>query len=1519
MKRYELFVVVFILFYILSQVGFAQTEVIECTIKNPARNIIAQDKTEFSAAETEGGQVVTKKCSIEFVPAPAFCSMSGQYKYEVYNDYSNGTTTKGSAYYATCAKNQTFGTSTTKDEFYCDTNYKQGSCGTNSGLKCYQCNCFGYDENPQFCSDGTAVGDCSCSNLGMRCEVNQTKEKYTDINKALILVDRCHECGDQCPYGKKCLFGPNNITFLENFQLPKTLTIQNYDGDVSYGQASNSQYHISPYSYWITKTNDEGYARVIITDSAKTGGSGYGGISGATTQNFGWNIESYWRNTSTKTLYKRECCKVGKEAILYSSLYYYNRNVNDSQGYNCIETYFTECSENQNPACNQEVTVTRTKYIVSDRQNITKENRTFQTNDNFYKATSYYIKEGQIVKTDIKFQIYECPTENVFKESATGGGVATSSEQDYGAIPSSVIGPSGTTYTLTSNNPNVQVYFSDTKTQTTTNPNAHILGVINTNPHTIETTSSGTHSATAWVYSTQPEAARIVVLKDGAIVASSQYNKATKVWEKLSTTFTPSSGSYTIAIEVAKQADVYIDDVSFAQWAYGCMGVCIDNTPWGECSATQIGKICGENSQLEPACDTCGCPSGQYCLKTTCVVPDNLTFTGTVTPNSVVIGNPVTMNINVRNPFFIDKYAKVTCELNGPLGLKTLSSECKVVKNSSAKSTFSLVYLIDNNTAAKGVWNVSCWIDDSMNADCSNPRISDSQYIGNVTVSLLGCSDGTPDGVCSPFNKGKKCVNGVLVDSCEECFAKTGCPQNQGCDPTTHGCNNCSSIVAPDTYPPVLTRGEEKCTQTGGILKQINKTINGFDTGCVVDYTCDCGSRSYSDTNGCFESCDNDGTCEQWERASCRDCSVYFASGPSYTETDSGLRFTATMTQNLLNPVFRVCRDVPITQCENAYTLTSNSCGQTGPCLCGYASGAGNSFSCNVNCYDTSGKYYVLVNGTLGTNSVKIASDYFDYACPYLNVSKLSQYLETFRSIHETTSILVMQSYNNLIGNVGPDDVCINKNILTSEDCWRYHMTINQDVKAIAAFMVNYLKPIVNGINTTKSSTQEAFRRVDEAIQRIFDIYGASYVIFRLDSINYADRGMINQTFSITANVSRNRDETRYGIVTCEIKPPTTAAFNISSSCSDLRNEFELNFIPNRVGNWIIKKCWLNGSVYSDCAESGIYDIKDVNGNISVVNETKVSIKSANILTATILNNTEAIINVNVTPSVYYDRYVFSYCTLVDPANNTKVITSDCKYLPSSGGSVNFLLSSKLDVAGNWTVTNCSIDASFASDCSNSLIEDKKDNIGRIAVVTLPPNMTISSINVLGASFDEQSVVNVVVTNPAVSRYALVGCNVIKPDLTTVEITTPCTLVQGGTNYTFKPNITIDQVGDWNFNSCYLKVSNLSTCENSVIHDTKLNVGGFTVSNLSIVPPIVAPGILDINERAEVNVTIRNRGSAQNKIFVNCIFVDPDGREYTIKSDDAIINPYSTITIKLGMVVSKAGNWTIERCDLYRY
>ena len=1292
-------------------------ESVVCRIKSPylRNNIIAEEQKNVRDCHVEDSEcTTTDKCKIEFVPSNAFCPVTGQYKWEVetidLSEYDNGkgnTSATGNAYYATCAINETFGTATSKDEFYCDTNYKQGSCGTSSGLKCYQCNCFDYDEYPLFCSDGTAVGDCSCSNLGMRCEVNQTKEKYTDINKALILNDRCHECGDTCPIGKKCLVGPNNITFLENFQIPKTLTIQNQDGDVSYGQANNLQFHSSPYSYWISKTNDEGYARVIITDSAKIGGS-------------------------------------------------------------------------------------------------------------------------------------------------------------------------------------------------------------------------DTHSAIAWVYSNQPEATRIVVLKDGAIVASSPYNKITKVWEKLKATFIPSSNSYIVAIEVAKQADVYIDDVSFAQWAYGCMGVCADNTPWGECSATQIGKICGENSQLSSACDRCGCPGGQYCdLKTkTCMVPANLTFTGTVTP-SVTVGNTVNININVRNPFFIDKYAKVTCELSGPLGLKTVSSECKVVKNSTSTvpyTIYSFNYTIDNNTSAKGLWNVSCWIDDSMNADCSNPRISDSQYIGNVTVSLLGCSDGTPDGICSPFNKGKKCVNGVLVDSCEECFAKTGCPQNQGCDPTTHRCNDCSSIVAPDTYPPVLTRGEEKCTQTRGILKQINKTINGFDTGCALDYTCDCSAvGSYSDTNGCFESCDNDGTCEQWERASCSDCSVYFVNN-TYDETNYGLKFSATMTQNLFNPVFRVCRDVPITQCENAFTSENlNSCGVSGSCLCGQANIAiGDKYSCRVSCYDTSGKYYVLVTGTLGTNSVKIASDYFDFVCPSLNISQLSRYAEVFRTMHERASIVVMQSYDNMLINATADEVCLEKGIADGEDCWRYHMTINQEVKAIAAEMIIYLKPIINGTNTTKESAQEGFAKINESMQKIRDIYGAGYVILKLGEINSIDKIMLNQVVLINTTVQNTGAESRYGYIKCEIKPPGLSLLNTTSSCLNIEGgstvEFELNFTPNKLGNWSITRCWLMGSLDSACSVNGTYDTKAVNKIVQVVNDTKTTILNVNIMTEMILNNTEANINITVNPGVY-DRYVFSYCNLAGPHSN-KVMQSDCKFVNASAGPVSFIPAIILDEIGNWSILNCDINASLASDCGNSWFEDRRTNIGRISVETTPPNMTITRTAIQGASFNGVAVVNVTVRNPALNRYANVGCNIIKPDSTISTIATICTPIQGGSSYIFKLNVTADQIGVWLVDSCYVNVSYVNNCNNAVIQDIKSDIGGFIIYNLSIIS-ISSPGILDVGQTATVNVGVRNRGAESFQIFVNCTFVDPDNVQYTVKSDDTSIGPDEEKTISLGMVVSKAGEWKIKSCNLY--
>lgn len=43
---------------------------------------------------------------------------------------------------------------------------------------------------------------------------------------------------------------------------------------------------------------------------------------------------------------------------------------------------------------------------------------------------------------------------------------------------------------------------------------------------------------------------------------------------------------------------------------------CKDDTPYGSCSVTNVGKYCSKSGYLENDCQTCGCYEGYYCLKT---------------------------------------------------------------------------------------------------------------------------------------------------------------------------------------------------------------------------------------------------------------------------------------------------------------------------------------------------------------------------------------------------------------------------------------------------------------------------------------------------------------------------------------------------------------------------------------------------------------------------------------------------------------------------------------------------------------------------------------------------------------------------------------------------------------------------------------------------------------------------------------------------------------------------------------
>ena len=192
-------------------------------------------------------------------------------------------------------------------------------------------------------------------------------------------------------------------------------------------------------------------------------------------------------------------------------------------------------------------------------------------------------------------------------------------------------------------------------------------------------------------------------------------------------------------------------------------------------------------------------------------------------------------------------------------------------------------------------------------------------------------------------------------------------------------------------------------------------------------------------------------------------------------------------------------------------------------------------------------------------------------------------------------------------------------------------------------------------------------------------------------------------------NVTASSPKSKYALAYCLLSNPDGDTISASSPCRLIsgRQSFIVQANANMLGQWTVESCYINSSTQAACSSSAMEDTKTNIGIFTVSPLPPMAIKLVSMKNSLLLG---ALQEINVTADNPSAKYGLAQCSLRSPANIIFTVSSSCKSL--AAGRNSFIASRGIDKPGAWSVDSCSVYSSQAQSCTNTVLEDSKQNAG---------------------------------------------------------------------------------------------------------------------------------------------------------------------------------------------------------------
>src|SRR3989338_2684892 len=411
----------------------------------------------------------------------------------------------------------------------------------------------------------------------------------------------------------------------------------------------------------------------------------------------------------------------------------------------------------------------------------------------------------------------------------------------------------------------------------------------------------------------------------------------------------------------------------------------------------------------------------------------------------------------------------------------------------------------------------------------------------------------------------------------------------------------------------------------------------------------------------------------------------------------------------------------------------------------------------------------------------------------------------------------------------------------------------------------------------------------------------------------------------------RNPAVTRFGTVSCRFRDTLNLQFTNVSSCFQATGGSDttasVRMFLGRRGTWNIDSCSVSGSINSDCSSAALHDTKSPVGQFNssgsaAVCTTCSAFSSVHVVSVSpptgAVNNTNVDITVVAGNPLENNNFAHTSCSVRDPSNTTRTVSSPCKSIQPNSTSA-YALPIFVNITGTWNITACSVNAS--SSCA-SAVQKHSLNASRIFGVSESSSLDlyISNVSAQDAAVNNSNVaVDIFVNNPLDDdRYGSVNCLIEQPNGVTQTRSAQCGLVTRQGSRRYNVSVFANAVGTWTVRNCSVSSSSNSACSpvlatSSIIDsDTFEVLRGYnlTITDMSITAPAYTQTSIDVSYK------LRNPSSSERFGRVTCTF-GRSGQSIVNRSACFTLPPESFVDSKANLTTDAAGQWTVT-CNAER-
>jgi hypothetical protein len=405
---------------------------------------------------------------------------------------------------------------------------------------------------------------------------------------------------------------------------------------------------------------------------------------------------------------------------------------------------------------------------------------------------------------------------------------------------------------------------------------------------------------------------------------------------------------------------------------------------------------------------------------------------------------------------------------------------------------------------------------------------------------------------------------------------------------------------------------------------------------------------------------------------------------------------------------------------------------------------------------------------------------------------------------------------------------------------------------------------------------------------------------------------------NITVVLENPLEENRYALVACDVKSPSARNFT-NSTCIGLNanqaKSINFSLFVDETGIWEIKRCTINSSTSSSCANSEMHGSVQ-GGTFMVVKRNNLTFANAEIIGTRVFNGTLITARTAIRNPSSTDLFGIVSCKLrtgLVARENSSV----CTLFPQSQ-TIQIDITVNGDVLGTWRGDSCTVAASLDPNCGQAQRHDVIALAGSVNVTTVPDLDIVNVVVPEGINRNTSGLAGVIVKNDGLAIYATATCSIRSPVKTSIN-SSGCVRLLPGTETIHIP-FFVDRLGNWSVFGCFVNGTYNSTCSQSRVHDTWNGTAQFSGTGKTLVIDSMEKpdGDKKVGEKIEVLVWVRNIDVVLHKGFVNCTVRQPNGQLKEITSSIQTIPVDDTRLFKPSFVAELSGEWRMNSCIVYR-